>query len=377
MKMVYSYLFLLSFALFIVGCGQKPNEGILVINPDDALDVQFEDVAQNFRIVPLSSDEPLYGFGYIQSYGNELFAVDEAHENVYYFKDNKHEGTLSAIGRGPGEYISIQNILYDSDQKILYLLNLTTKDIVLKYKVPSMEYIGKLQMPTQVGGIRYYDDKTLLVALQEADNRGLYLYDIEPQQVKSKVCDITKLQFTNITSMIDGFDKNHHILALQYIDNRVSELTDDGIKDLLIFNYGKMGADPIYYQDAITMEDTERKLDYLFSNTEKFRGSYHCRSDRNGISFWYSTMMRDDEEYRYFRVNNGKQTHYRGFHIPGLKKNLLPSGITESGYVSFISGYAESLTDTSTAPSQLATQILDIISRQSEGNPVLVYFDIK
>ena len=60
MKKVYSNLYLFSLALFILGCGQKTNEGILVINPDDAVDVQFEDVAQNIRIVPLSSDEPLY-----------------------------------------------------------------------------------------------------------------------------------------------------------------------------------------------------------------------------------------------------------------------------------------------------------------------------
>lgn len=375
MKKVYTYLYLLPFAL-LTGCGQKKAAEAMVINPEKADDVMFEDVAGNIRIVPLSGDEPLYGFDYIRCYGDDVFAVDLGHEYVYYFKDGKHESTLGSIGRGPGEYITINQILYDSERKILNLINLTSRECIMQYSVPDMKYIGKIDMPSRIEAVRFYDDNTLLVALEQDSEKGLYLFDLNTKEVKRKVCNLSQYQFTNSTLTTEGIDKDCHIITLMGPDNALCQVTDNGLDTLFRFNYGKEGAAQVFYGPLNSMEDADKYLEYLFSNEDKFRGCYNYHADKNGVSFWYSTLLKAKDHFHFYRLSKGVETHLQGFNIPGLKGTLSPSCKTETGYASIVSGIVETIADSTTAPSPLAQKIIDAVAAQPDDYPVLVYYDL-
>ena len=90
--------------LGIAGCGKSVSTDVLVVDDDDAVEVVFEDVATDIRIVPLISDEPIGGCSELHCYGNEVFMSDKSTEYLYYFVDGKLVSTLHAVGRGPGEY---------------------------------------------------------------------------------------------------------------------------------------------------------------------------------------------------------------------------------------------------------------------------------
>lgn len=85
--------------LGIAGCGKSVPTDVVVIDDDDAVEVAFEDVATDIRIVPLISDEPIGGCSELHCYGNEVFMSDKSTEYLYYFVDGKLVSTLHSVGR--------------------------------------------------------------------------------------------------------------------------------------------------------------------------------------------------------------------------------------------------------------------------------------
>ena len=134
-------------ALFVMGCNKKTEENALVINPNDAIDVRFEDVATDVRIVPLKGDDPVGGCYYLQCTGDEVMFLDNTYQKVYYFKNGSYQSTLNSVGRGAGEYTSISRICYDADNNVLYVRANEKNDAILKYSVPDMKYQGALRAP--------------------------------------------------------------------------------------------------------------------------------------------------------------------------------------------------------------------------------------
>lgn len=57
--------------VLLISCKQNDPD-VVIVDDDDAVEVNFEDVATDIRVVPLVSDEPIGGCRLIQCYGNEL-----------------------------------------------------------------------------------------------------------------------------------------------------------------------------------------------------------------------------------------------------------------------------------------------------------------
>ena len=364
-------LLFLSTALFIVSCGQKHIDGV-TINPDEAVDVQFEDVTENVKVVPLVSDDPLGGCSMLQCYGDELFMVDELYHNVYYFKDNKLEGVLKAVGRGRGEYTMIRKIGYDSENKILYLVPNTDLNSIMCYSVPKMEYLETIKAPYQIGALRVYDKKTLLLALKNEEDLGFYLFDVKTQDIIRKVCNLTSFQYNNSDVEIESYSRKNGIITLFDETNYLCEITEDSLGVLKEYNYGRDGAETEFYSGDVNVY-----LSYLFEYPDKYRGLYYPHYGKTGTSFWYSTLLKKEVDYRFYRETKSGVTHLKGFHIPGLKYAMIPKCITDKGFITLISGDVESFIDETVDPSPLAKEIIKAVRKQKDDNPVLVYYEMK
>ena len=195
--------------------GEK--EGV-IIDGDKAIDVQFEDVATNVRVVPLVGDVPIEDFVKVEMYGNEMLAMNSTQKHVYYFKDNKLQGILKAVGRGRGEYSTLGEMLYDQDQKILYVTHLNDRKEILKYSVPDMKYIGTLQAPLRIGSMRLYDSKTFLVSTKDENQQcRLFLFDIESEKILQEVCELTSYQYEQSLNVLSCFNKKNHLICICHI----------------------------------------------------------------------------------------------------------------------------------------------------------------
>ncbi len=371
---------LFSFALLMAGCAQTtPVTGDVEINPQAATEVLFEDVACNIKVVPIKSDEPLHDCSYFRCYGDELIMIDTQKKWIYYFKDNELQGTLHSLGRGPGEYNMIDFYEYDSKGKILYVVSLAESDAIMSYSVPDMKYTGKLNVGKGVECIRIYDENTLLLGVKEGDGGALVLFDIPSQTIKETICELTgnELAYTDRSIFDDG--DGCMFVAKYGVASTISELKDGRLNSMLNYDFGRDGAEQVYYNDLKDAIDADAYISYIFSpdNDAKFTGGKFIRQNGSGLSFWYSTLLGSEKNYRYFRIDGDKQVHLKGFGVPGLKKPIVPSCSTSDGYVTIISGDAESLADTSVEASPLAKEILKTISLLVDNYMVVVYYDIK
>ena len=111
--------FIVCAALSIMGCAEVTVQDVPEVDDDDAVEVAFEDVATDVRIVPLISDDPIGACRELHCYGNEVLMSDRNGEYIYYFVDGKLKSTLHAVGRGPGEYTSIAHFTYSPTKKLL------------------------------------------------------------------------------------------------------------------------------------------------------------------------------------------------------------------------------------------------------------------
>lgn len=371
---------LFSLALLMAGCTQTtPVTSDLEINPQNAVDVLFEDVACNVKVVPLKSDELLHDCTYVRCYGDELVMVDTQKEWVYYFKDNELQGTLHSLGRGPGEYNMIDYYEYDSKGKILYIVSLSGNDAIMRYSVPDMKYIGKLNVGKRVECVRVYDENTLLLGVKEGDGGALVLFDIPSETIKETICELTGhgLSYSD-RSIFDNGDDGMFV-ARYGVTSSISELKDGNLNCILKYDFGEDGAEQVFYNDLNGPSAADAYLGYIFSpaSDTKFTGGKFIRQNASGLSFWYSTLLGEEKNSRYFRMDGDKQVHLKGFYVPGLKKPMVPSCSTPDGYATVICGDAESLADTSVEASPLAKEILKTISLLVDNYMVVVYYDIR
>jgi hypothetical protein len=79
--------FIVCAALSIMGCADVTVQDVPEVDDDDAVEVAFEDVTTDVRIVPLISDDPLGACNELHCYGNEVLMSDRNGEYIYYFVD--------------------------------------------------------------------------------------------------------------------------------------------------------------------------------------------------------------------------------------------------------------------------------------------------
>lgn len=374
MKKIILYL---AVAFGVISCKPKYAKEGISVNVDDAIDVQLEEVATNIRVFPIVCDNPMKEIGVFQIYGDEMLAMDASSQLIYYLKDFKVQKVLNSVGRGRGEYLSLNYMLYDKERKILYLTQNVNGTTILKYSIPDMGFLGAIESPYKVSVVRFYDRNTFLASMKtEEDVNGLYLFDIGTEQVIKKICDLSSYQYQQSNNGLMNFEEDRHWISLFGPTNKLCNYSNDSLEVLMSLNYGEMDADYIYDMKAITSKDVEKITKFLAEGDKYFVNFYYPRMYEDGVSFWYSSFREKQGNYRYYRVTKNKEIHYKGFHISGLKIPVYPACSYGNGYAFIIQGSLDDIKDPSVTPSPLAKKILNVLSEQTDDNPVIVLFDI-
>jgi hypothetical protein len=368
--------------LLMLNCKQQdPN--VVIINDDDALEVNFDDVATDIRVVPIKSEELINGSIMMLSYNDhELLMLDNRQKTIYYFYDNVLRGKLNAIGRGPGEYKMIDKFTYSPEEKMLYV-TVFTRGLVLKYSVPDMKFCGKIQVDARIGNLAINDNKTFLMAIcnDSLTQYSTQIVDKISGDTLKRVQMLNASQYNSSDRSFSNYSSDSKLLSTWGTVNTIGIISNKNKYEVLFkYSYGKKGIpDRLYNFDSNDSNGPISLLRYRLSDEgeQSLEGCYFPKKESNEISFWYNIAIPNDAFYCFYRQTKDSVTHYKGFKVAGLNIPIVPKCSTESGYVSIFEGTPDSYIDSMEVASPLAKRILDTMREQKDNNPVLVYYNIK
>ena len=153
-----NYFFVFSMTILLMGCNDKYSK--TVYDPNDAEEIELNHQTSDIKITPLFCSEPMDGILQAKLYKDYLFLLGDKREHVYCIKNDSVISILNNKGRGHGEYTFIRDMAYDETNSVLYV---KAENVILKYRVPSMSYLGELEANYTTSGMLVLNPDELLV----------------------------------------------------------------------------------------------------------------------------------------------------------------------------------------------------------------------
>ena len=378
MSIRFAFTLLLPTAL-LLSC-KHVDPDVVIIDDDDAVEVNFEDVATNVRVMPIISDTVLGSCAKILSYANETFMLEKTGSSIYYIVDGFHVSTLSAKGQGPGEYLSASTFEYSPANKMLYVFSLLDKKI-LWYSVPDMRYCGFTRLTGWVSNISMHDDNNFFVVKsnEASDSTWIQLIDIKSGVVVDTIEQIGGFAYGE-NDMVSYRPSNRIYTISGNVNNLGTINKKNEFEILLRYGFGEKS----FPADMIDFEINENDkfmaiLNYLGTPAGEsvLCGNFFPRMKKNAFSFWYHRALTPFTQLNYCRIKGNHVDNMKGFKVSGINRQIVPKGITDDGYIYVFEGYADSYLDSAVELSPLAKQIIDAMNSQKDNNQVLLFFDIK
>ena len=383
--------------LGIISCGKTVDPGVVLVDDNDAVEVAFEDVATDVKIVPLISDDPIGGCRRMLCYGNEVFIADNSGEYVYYFVDGKLQSTLHAVGRGPGEYSSVSHFAYSPKKKELWIatvgniddiLNISTM-MVMKYSVPDMKYKGRVSVEGLVSSMSCQDgDKIFTLGSpmklsdlteESVDTCRIILSDAETGETICKLKDVSYYDYMQSEILIaHGANMSNNICVCGYV-NSLYHFEGDKAEKAFEFTFGDKNIPAKHFDlGQPTAQALMGLIEYMLSEQAQdcLEGGIYPRVDGNRYSFWYHKATSAPYDH-FFSYEKGESVNYYGFVPKGMNGSILPKTVSDDGYVAVVEGDAESMFDDSGERSEFSAELEKTMKAQHLDNPVLIFYNIK
>ena len=401
MRKIPMFLSALSLMAVMVGCNNSSSiEGVEEITASDVEEeADLTEIAYDFRIHPLKADGPMDGIGGIKSWDDVMLARTNDDRKIMRFDNYKLTAVLDRLGRGPGEYYFIEDFSYDKVNNNIYIENDSN---LVTYDATTMEFKGKQPVNIMIQNILNLGDKMLyfgffldeynrqtpegvlnlakesmiLVDRDERDLRkGVVLY--REGQLQRSLMGYPELFFVN--------PKNRSTCLTGFV-NRIVTFDDKEVTDVYRF---KLGTGSISEEAQEMLDLEEVKLDDLTdvlrtisqaTDGPMVRNTYNIMVDGNTVSFrctYSGAMGATSSSYLYF-VHNDKGTKvYKHLRIPGLAKDVDPTGCNGNHQIAIIENLGDDAIDKNAKMSPLAQQIIDELKKQNDDNPVLIEFRFK
>jgi hypothetical protein len=395
------FLSVLSVLAVMVGCNQA--SGIEGVEEITAADIEEEadltEIAYDFKIHPLKADGPMDGIGGIKSWGDVMLARTSDDRKILRFDNYKQTAVLDRLGRGPGEYYFIEDFSYDKVNNCIYIENDSN---LVTYDATTMEFKGKQPVNIMIQNILNLGDQMLyfgyfldeynrktpedvlnlpkesmiLVDRDERDlTKGVVLY--REGSLQRSLMGYPELFFVN--------PLNRSTCLTGFV-NRIVTFDDKEVTDVYRFKLGT-GSIPEEAQEMLDLEevsmndltDVLRTISGAMSNGPSVRNTFNIMVDGETVSFrcTYSGLFGTYSPYLYFVHNNKGTKVYKHLRIPGLAKDVDPTGCNGNHQIAIIENLGADAIDETVKMSPLAQQIIDELKKQNDDNPVLIEFRFK
>ena len=398
-------------ALAVMGCSGSSSEPLEVyVLSDDAIQQvgDLTEIACDFKVYPLKGDYPMDGIGGIKCWGNKAFARSNDDKRLLCFDNYELYAVLDKLGRGPGEYIYLSDYTYDEKENLIYIGN---DSIICIYDAGTMAFIRKQFVNYDTQNLLNVGDKMLYYGMDIDESRkrqadinynpkaSVILTERGDWELKNHVAVLNEHSYFH--RAIYGFPQLFYVNPQNlsfclpgYINRIVTfDLDKDSVTDVFKFriesNDNKIltkykdeeSFEGVAYNDLmseyVSMILGGRFLDNIY-NIIVDDGTVSFRADYTTVeNSWSVDESDDDDGYLYWIHNKSGTNVYRSLRIPGLSKNINPTGCHGNRNVAIIENLGEDAIDEQADMSPLAKQIIAELKKQNDDNPVVLEFRFK
>ena len=169
--------------------------------------------------------------------------------------------------------------------------------------------------------------------------------------------------------------------------SKIVTFNNDSITDIYNYRLGSYDNNILSkYADEETVnnvgsEELAKDLTQLLINGPYLENTYNIIVDKGTISFrldYYPKGLIGDQYLQLYWVHNDEGTKvYKKLRIPGLSMDVAPTGCHDNRNVAIIENLGSDAIDESVPMSALGQQIVDLLKKQNDDNPVLIEFRFK
>lgn len=364
----------LSVAIFF-SCGEKPQNTTFDITQH--IECSLEDCIEEYAIYPLKSDIPINQIEYGMSFDSLTFYKSSNGKEIYYFVNNEYISKLASIGRGPGEYMNINNYTYNPYNNTIVISSENEKFHI--YSLPDMNLVRTVNRDGFVKGMYPLSDSTILTVnhCDEKFQNGCGIYIVNINNGHSTL--IEEIPYIN-SSWFSGNEftrtDSSILIPVSGCPNRIIEHKNNKISDLatITFNNNNIPKE-IYAKEISTIDEKMNFTNFFLGNDYKIGCFYPIITD-SLTTLWHTPKINNQYQFMMLAYNNDSYMNY-SFHIPGINRRIIPDYVANGYYVLIIQEPVDYLIDPSQNLSKLGTEIIDTIKRQNDNNLILLYFKIK
>lgn len=404
MRKVFNSLLALS-ALAVMGCSGStslsPGEIDVLTDSDIYDEGDLTEIACDFVVKPLKSNEPLDGIGGIKFWGNKAFARSNDNRKLLCFDNYNLYAVLNKLGRGPGEYIYLSDFSYDAKEDLIYVGN---DSLICIYDAKTMGFIRKQFVSYDIQNLLNVGDKMLYYGLDIDESRKQQTLENYNPTASVILTDRGEWDIKNNSTVLNQHSYYHRSIfgfpQLFYVNpqnmsfclpgyvNRIVTFNNDSTTDVYRFMLASNDNQVLekYMKEEsfekVPTEDFNNDYLGLLLNGPYLDNIYNIIVDKGTISFrlnYYPKGLIGEEGVNllYWVHNETGTKAYKSLRIPGLAMDIEPTGCHDNRNVAIIENLGEDAIDETAKMSPLAQQIIDELKKQNDDNPVLLEFRFK
>ncbi len=404
MRKVFNSLLALS-ALAVMGCSGStslsPGEIDVLTDSDIYDEGDLTEIACDFVVKPLKSNEPLDGIGGIKFWGNKAFARSNDNRKLLCFDNYNLYAVLNKLGRGPGEYIYLSDFSYDAKEDLIYVGN---DSLICIYDAKTMGFIRKQFVSYDIQNLLNVGDKMLYYGLDIDESRKQQTLENYNPTASVVLTDRGEWDIKNNSTVLNQHSYYHRSIfgfpQLFYVNpqnmsfclpgyvNRIVTFNNDSTTDVYRFMLASNDNQVLekYMKEEsfeeVPTEDFNNDYLGLLLNGPYLDNIYNIIVDKGTISFrlnFYPKGLIGEEGVNllYWVHNETGTKAYKSLRIPGLAMDIEPTGCHDNRNVAIIENLGEDAIDETAKMSPLAQQIIDELKKQNDDNPVLLEFRFK
>jgi hypothetical protein len=404
MRKVFNSLLALS-ALAVMGCSGStslsPGEIDVLTDSDIYVEGDLTEIACDFVVKPLKSNEPLDGIGGIKFWGNKAFARSNDNRKLLCFDNYNLYAVLNKLGRGPGEYIYLSDFSYDAKEDLIYVGN---DSLICIYDAKTMGFIRKQFVSYDIQNLLNVGDKMLYYGLDIDESRKQQTLENYNPTASVVLTDRGEWDIKNNSTVLNQHSYYHRSIfgfpQLFYVNpqnmsfclpgyvNRIVTFNNDSTTDVYRFMLASNDNQVLekYMKEEsfeeVPTEDFNNDYLGLLLNGPYLDNIYNIIVDKGTISFrlnYYPKGLIGEEGVNllYWVHNETGTKAYKSLRIPGLAMDIEPTGCHDNRNVAIIENLGEDAIDENAKMSPLAQQIIDELKKQNDDNPVLIEFRFK
>lgn len=326
-KTIHFFLPLVILLLFLSSCSKKNDfqrelnaHEKIEIDPFEYRKVSHSELFSDITYIPIpTNDDFLIGsIDKIIHKDNLIFILDRTiTHSVFYFDIETGESIkIDKRGSGPGEYLIIRDIVYDSEKQEL-IVYCKMRNKVIHYSLLG-EFIKEESLPFHTERIGFFKNGYTLFTeytINPKLNQSGYLPSIllfQDNEIKEQAeffkKDINRLTVWTSHPDFSQIDKEKYSIKPDHC-NYIYHITPDSIYPAYFLDFGQYNIDSRYWREA-EKKDVEPKSIDDFCNRLKLCEIYPVFEDSNYIYFSY---IQNQRRYGVFYSKQTKeviQTHF-------------------------------------------------------------------